>query len=128
MQYYRNEKGVSNFKVFVVLLLLFMVIHVGVKLIPMYIDAGRMQDEMTTKASVAQVLKDEEIMTALVNKAKDLELPLTADNFILQRDEDRHRMRISTKWDVEVNFFWGAYIRKFHFEPVADEDYTITKR
>ncbi len=128
MQDYLNNRGASNFKVFVILVLLFLVIHVGIKLIPMYIDAGRMEDEMRSKASVAQVLKDDEIMASLVKKAKDLELPLTEENFVLQRNEDQHRMRISTKWDVEVNFLWGTYIRTFHFEPVADEDYSLTKR
>ena len=123
-----SEKGASQFKVYFFLLLLFLAIHVGLKLIPMYMDAARMEDEMTMKASVAQVVRDEEIMYDLVKKAKELELPLTADNFILQRDENTHRMKISTQWNVEVNFLWGVYIRTFHFAPAVDEDYTVVKR
>jgi hypothetical protein len=82
-----------------------------------------MKDEMAVKARFAQDLKDEDIAAALVKKAKELELPLGPENFIVQRDEEGRRMRISTQWDVEVNFFWGAHIRKFHFAPVIDEDY-----
>lgn len=118
-----NEKGASKFKVYLFFIFLFLVIHVGIKVVPMYMDAARMKDEMTTKAGLAQFLKDEEIRADLFRKAKDLDLPLTADSFVLQRDEDRRRMKISTRWDVEVNFLWGAYIRTFHFKPVVDENF-----
>lgn len=123
MPIFLNEKGASKFKVYLFFLFLFLVIHVGVKVVPMYMDYERMKDEMTTKAGVAQVLKDNEILIDLVKKAKDLDLPLTAESFVLQRDEDRRRMKISTRWDVEVNFLWGAYIRTFHFEPVVNESF-----
>ena len=123
MPIFLNEKGASKFKVYLFFLFLFLVIHVGVKVVPMYMDYERMKDEMTTKAGVAQVLKDNEILIDLVKKAKELDLPLTAESFVLQRDEDRRRMKISTRWDVEVNFLWGAYIRTFHFEPVVNEGF-----
>ncbi len=116
-----NEKGASKFKVYLFFLFLFLTVHVGIKLVPMYMDYGRMEDEMKMKAGVAQVLKDEEIRYDLLKKAKELDLPLTAESFIIQRDVERRRMKISTQWDVEVNFFWGAYTRTFHFEPKADE-------
>ncbi len=119
-----NEHGASRFKVFIILVLLFLVIHVAVKLVPMYMDFERMKDEITMQATLAQALKDNEILVNLVKKAQELDLPLTAENFVLQRDEDQHRMKISTQWDVEVNFLWGTYIRKFHFAPAADESYS----
>lgn len=97
------------------------VIHVGVKTVPMFMDAERLKDEMSVKAGVAQVLKDEEILKDLVDKAKQLDLPLGPENFILVRDNDRRRMSIKTQWDVEVRYFGGAYIRNFHFEPSVDE-------
>ncbi len=128
MQYPLSERGVSNFKVFLTLVLLFLVIHVGLKVVPMYMDAERLKDEMSIKASVAQVLKDDEILADLVRKAEELELPLKAENFVLVRDEDHHRMRISTKWDVDVVFLWGVYERNFHFDPSVDEDYSIVRR
>ena len=127
MQVYLNEKGASNFKVFLFFVFLFLVVHVGIKVVPMYMDAERMKDEMTTKAGVAQVLKDDEILRDLVNKAKELDLPMTAESFILQRDSERRRMKISTQWDVEVSFLWGTYIRTFHFEPVVDEGFMNVK-
>ena len=123
-----NEKGASRFKIFMWFLLLFLVMHVAVKIVPMYMDYERMKDEMAIKASTAQVWKDEEILTDLVRKAKELELPLGPQNFVMKRNEDRHTMKISTMWDVEVHFLFDAYVRTFHFAPIAEEDYSKTRR
>jgi hypothetical protein len=125
-----NEHGASRFKVYLFFLILFLVIHAGIKVVPMYMDYEQMLDTMTVKAGVAQVLKDEEILRDLVNKAKELDLPLTADSFILERNEERRKMAIRTKhgWDVEVTFLWGAYTRDFHFEPSVEENImTVTR-
>ena len=118
-----NQNGASRFKVFLWFLVLFLIIHVGVKVIPVYMEYAKMEDEMKVKASVAQVLKDEDILKDLEDKAKVLDLPLTRDSFILKRDMERRKMKISTKggWDVEVTFLWGAYVKTFHFEPVVEE-------
>jgi predicted Holliday junction resolvase-like endonuclease len=118
-----SENGASTFKMIVVLFLLFIVIHIAVKIVPMYMDYSRMKDEMTVKAGLAQVLKDEDILKDLVSKAKELDLPLTAESFILKREEERRKMMIRTKWDVDVHFLWGAYVRTFHFDPVVEEGF-----
>jgi hypothetical protein len=123
-----KDSGSISFKVIFVLLLLFIVIHIGVKVIPIYITAESMKDEMVTKARFAQTVKDEEIVTGLAKKAKELGLPLEAEDFRLLRDEDRHRMKIGTAWDVTIYFFYDLYppytTRTFHFRPIVEEDYT----
>lgn len=122
-----REKGMVSYKVLVVLLLLFIVVHIGVKLAPMYMDAEGMKDEMVTKARFAQTFKDEEITSGLAKKAKELGLPLGADDFKLLRDETTHRMKISTAWDVELHFLYDVYppytVKTFHFAPIIEEDY-----
>jgi hypothetical protein len=123
-----NQSGASRLKVFLVLAFLFVLVHAGLKLVPMYMDYERMQDEMKMKAGLAQVLKDDEIIRDLVHKANELDLPLTAENFALTRDSERRRMKISTEWDVELNFLWGAYIRTFHFAPLVDENFLSVVR
>ncbi len=124
----KNSGGV-NIKVIFILVLLAAVIHVAIKLVPMYIDAGRMEDEMSVKARFAQTLKDEEILQDLAKKARELELPLDQNDFKLVRDEGNRKMTIITKWDVTVHFFFNIYppytTRVFHFEPAIKEDYSI---
>jgi hypothetical protein len=123
-----KDSGFISLKILFVLLLLFIVIHIGVKVAPMYIDAEAMKDEMSGKARFAQTVKDEEIARDLVKKAKELGLPLGAEDFKLLRDEETHRMKIGAAWDVELHFFFDIYppytTRTFHFAPVVEEDYT----
>ena len=123
-----KDSGFISFKVMFVLLILFAIIHIGVKLIPLYIDAEAMKDEMVTKARFAQTVKDEEIVFELVKKAKTIGLPLGPEDFKLMRNEDTHRMKIGTAWDVTVYFFWDIYppytTRTIQFRPVVEEDYT----
>src|SRR5208337_2552390 len=121
MSMLRNHKGIGIIQIWMWLLLLMLVIYLGFKIIPMYIDFERMKDEMSIKASLAQVLKDEDIQTALVAKAKELDLPLEGEDFIIMRDDEHHMMTIKTMWDVEVHFPFDIYVRNFHFEPIANE-------
>lgn len=122
------ERGMISGKALFILFLLFVVVHVSIKLVPMYIDAERLKDEMSVKARLAQNLKDEEIMTDLVKKAKELDLPLGPEDFVLKREDENRRMTISTKWDVTVPFFFNVYpeftTMIYHFEPVIQEDYS----
>lgn len=123
MQRYGSERGGSRLTVYLWFLLLFAVVHVAITVVPPYLDYARLKDTMTMKAGVAQVLKDEEILRDLVQKAKELDLPLTEAHFILVRDEERRKMTISTAWAVEVTLFWGAYRRTLHFRPVVQESF-----
>ncbi len=123
-----NESGVSSIKVMIWLAVLGAGFYVGITYLSVQLDFQRMQDAMISKASVAQVLKDEEIRSDLVAKAKDLGLPLKGENFLIVRDEDKRTMTIKTAWDVEVHYFGGfcgdLCIRNYHFEPVARENIT----
>jgi hypothetical protein len=128
MHIHSNQKGGTRLTVFFWFVFLFLCLHVALKIVPLYMDYTRMKDEMIVKAGVAQVLTDEEILRDLGNKAKDLDLPLKAENFVLQRDDDRRKMKISTKWDIEVVFLWGVYTKIFHFQPVTEERYMTIVR
>ena len=117
-----NESGASRIAVIFWLALLGLVIHISFKIVPVYMAYEQMKDTMTTKASVAQVLKDEEILKDLVTKAKELDLPLTAENFVVYRDLDRRKMMIKTAWEVEVHFLGGLYVYTYKFAPVVEEN------
>ncbi len=119
----RSERGIGKLKAVIILALLGAAIHVGYKIVPVYMDSESMKDTMSTKAGLAQVLKDEDILNDLVNKAKDLDLPLKAENFVIIRDTDRRKMTIKTAWEVEVHFFGGLYVHNYHFEPVVEENF-----
>jgi len=118
-----KENGMISFKAMFWLLLLFVVVHVLIKIVPMWMDYTRMEDAMQSRANLAQVAtSDEEIKKSLEKTAKELDLPLTQESFVINRDPNSNKVtRISTNggWDVEMHFLWGVYIRTFHFEPVT---------
>ena len=120
-----NESGVSRVKVMIWLAILGAGFHVGITYLSVQLDFQRMLDAMSSKARVAQVLKDEEIRIDLVGKAKELGLPLTGENFVIVRDEDKRTMTIKTAWDVEARYFGGfcgdLCIQNYHFAPVVQE-------
>jgi hypothetical protein len=128
MRVLSDENGVSGIKLMVWLVILGAGFHVGFKYLSTQLDFQRMRDAMNNKASVAQVLKDEEIRNDLVAKAKELALPLTGESFVIIRDEDKRTMTIKTAWDVEVHYFGGLCgdlcIQNYHFEPIAQENIT----
>jgi hypothetical protein len=107
-------------KTIVWLLLLALVIHVGYKVLAVYIDYERMKDAMSVKASVAQVLSDAEILKDLAKRAAELDIPLKAEHFNLRRDAQRHTMSISTAWDEDVSFLGDLYVHTFHFAPQVE--------
>jgi hypothetical protein len=128
MQIRGNESGVSRLKVLIILALLGAVIHVGIKYLSVRLDFERMKDTLDIKANAAQVLKDEEILTDLAARAKELDLPLKRENFLIIRDEDQRKMIIKTAWDVEVHYFGGLCgdlcVQEYHFAPVAEASLT----
>jgi hypothetical protein len=128
MQMMSNESGVSKLKVLIILAVLGAMFHVGIKYLSMKLDFERMKDTMNTKAAAAQVLKDEEIRSDLFIRARELDLPLKGENFIIIRDEDKRKMIIKTAWDVEVHYFGGfcgdLCIKEYHFAPVAEESFS----
>jgi hypothetical protein len=123
-----KDSGMVSFKVLFIFLVLFLVIHIGVKLVPLYIDSEAMKDEMVTKARFSQTMTDSDITAGLAKRAREIGLPLVPDDFKLVRDETTHRMKISTAWDVEVHFFFDIYppytVKTYHFKPIVEEDYT----
>lgn len=126
-----DERGVSNFKIFLWLLIVFAVIHIGVKWVSVNMDFWRLEDDIKIKATMGQVLSNDEIMRDLAKKAKEYDLPLNAENFILTRNEEKRMLTITTAWEVEVRYFWGLCgeqcIRTYHFEPKAEGSYAPGK-
>jgi len=123
-----TERGAISFKVLSWLLVFVIVVHIGIKLVPMYINTERMKDEMAVKARFAQMLKDNEISSDLAKKAKELDLPLGQEDFVLMRDDENRHMKVTAKWDVTVHFFFDVYppytTKVYHFQPVVEENYS----
>lgn len=119
----RHDGGVS-LKVLFWLVLLFSVVHISITIVPMYLDFWSMEDEIKIKAASGQLFKDDEILNALAAKAKERDLPLTRESFVIVRNPDERTIRISTSWMLQKRFFWGICgepcNRTYVFQPSAE--------
>ena len=122
-----NESGVSMLKVLIILAVLGVGINEGIKYLRVQMDYHGMQDLMDSQASAAQVLKDQEIRHELTKQAKEMKLPLTADDFQIIRDDEQRRMVIKTAWEEQVTYLWGVCgepcTQIYRFEVTADQAY-----
>jgi hypothetical protein len=121
------ERGASRLKVLLWLLALAVIVHTAVMLVPVYINAERLKDEMSMKAGFAQTLKDEDIIADLTKKATELDIPVGPEAWVLKRNSDGHSMTIGVSWDVQVRLFYNVYPplteRTLHFGPTIKSDY-----
>lgn len=122
-----SESGVSKLKVLIVIAVIVLGFIEGIKYLAVQLDYQRMVDTMESKASVAQILKDNEILLDLAKRSYELGLPMKKDDFLLNRDEDEQTMTISTAWDVRVRYLWGicgaTCEQTYQFRPVVRESY-----
>jgi hypothetical protein len=112
-----QEKGMISLKAMFWLALLFVVVHVLLKVVPMWMDYTRMEDAMQGKANLSQVASnDVEIKNSLEKTAKELDLPLTQDNFIIERDPNSNKVTgISTNGGGMSSHSYGAPIQDVPF-------------
>jgi len=98
------------------LLVLLAVIGIAAKLIPIKVRSAELYDFMEEQAMFAGRKKPDEIKKAILNRAKELELPLTKKNLEVKRTGGRVRMRATYTVLVEL----PGYTYHWDFEHILD--------
>jgi hypothetical protein len=98
------------------LLVLLAVIGIAAKLIPIKIRSAELYDFMEEQAMFAGRAKPEEIKKRILNRAKDLDLPLTKKNLSVERRGGRIRMRATYTVPVQL----PGYTYYWEFEHILD--------
>ena len=93
-------------------------IFVGVKIIPVRVNAYEFRDFIQEECRFAATRnKDEEIYKRVLAKAQDLHLPLQKKNLHLERTI--HEMIISAKYEQEIDLKVTKYVFRFDHEERA---------
>ena len=112
------ERGDGRIGFLISLALLGAGVFVGVKVIPVRVNAyefrGFIQDECRFAATRNH---DEEIFKRVFDKAKDLKLPLEKKNLHMERTT--HEMIISAKYEQTIDLKFTKYVYKFDHEERA---------
>ncbi|HEX7707163.1 MAG TPA: hypothetical protein VF701_11960 [Thermoanaerobaculia bacterium] len=108
----RHERGEGQLGCLIGLVLLLAAGLVAYKVIPIKVKAAEMRDVVIDEARSAGQNRDPQIMKAILNRAKHLELPVTEDNVSIVRGSGM--IRIDVKYTLEVDFPGYTYVWNFH--------------
>ena len=93
-------------------------IFVGVKIIPVRVNAYEFRDFIQEECRFAATReKDAEIFKRVFDKAQDLKLPITKKDIRLERTT--HEMIISAKYEQTIDLKFTKYVYKFDHEERA---------
>lgn len=112
------ERGEGRIGFMIALALLGGGIFVGVKIIPVRVNAYEFRDFLQEECRFAATRnKDSEIFKRVFDKAQDLRLPLAKKNLRLERTT--HEMIISAKYEQLIDLKFTKYVYKFDHEERA---------
>ena len=113
-----GERGDGRIGFMLALALLGAGIFAAVKVIPVRVNAYEFRDFIQEECRFAATRnKDEDIYKRIVEKAKELRLPLDKKNLHMERT--MHEMVISAKYEQTIDFKVTKYVYKFDHEERA---------
>ena len=107
----RRERGEGQFGCLVGLVLLLIAGMIAYKLIPIKVKAADMRETVVDESKSAGRRNDRQIVGNIMNKAKQLELPLKEEDIHINRSNNY--IRIEVKYTVPVEF--PGYVYKWDF-------------
>ena len=113
-----GERGSTTIKTLISFALLMFMAYLAFKFIPIYIAAYDFDNALKTQAQYSGSQKpDEVIMTELLTKANELELPIREENIRISRTASR--LTISANYVVPVETAFFTYNWAFQEEESA---------
>lgn len=113
-----TERGEGRIGLVIALALLGMGIFVGTKIIPVRVNAYEFRDFIQEECRFAATRNhDEEIYKRILDKAKELRLPLEKKNLTLERTT--REMIITAKYQQTIDLKVTKYVFKFDHEEHA---------
>jgi hypothetical protein len=88
------------------------------KIVPVKVANSTFDDAMTEQASFGSIKSVKQIERDLLDKAKDLGVPVTKDNLTITRS--REKITIEAHYEVVIEFFGGAYKYVWKRDPVVE--------
>ncbi len=111
-----NERGGSKIIGFILLAAIAGAIYVGFRVIPVYMAYLDFKDTMLAVVQSSQMHGDDQTRAHLMQKAHELDLPLSEENIFISHDP---QFTIEAHWNVTLDFP-GGYMYVFDFHPIAD--------
>ena len=114
-----RQRGASGLKTFLTLLVLVIVVYLGFKIIPHFLNNYELQDYMITESRFATYSRkpDEQIRETIFKKASDLDIDwIKREDIKVETSQGRVKIYIDYTVPVEL----PGYTLNLNFKPVAD--------
>ncbi|MBI3756313.1 MAG: hypothetical protein HY265_09150 [Deltaproteobacteria bacterium] len=108
-----SKNGKASAGTLIWILLIAAVVYGGVKFAPPYITYYMMKTEVENDAQTAHLYDDQKIVSLIMIRAKEFELPIDEKDIVVERREGE--IEISLNYKIDVNFFTG-YVKTLFFD------------
>ena len=114
----RGQRGEGRLKAILWTVVLVLLIYVGFKLVPSYINQYQLQDKILDEARFVTVNRktDDQIRDDIFHVVQDLDIPARKEDIKLENTP--HRVRITLEYSVPVDIFF--YHTELHFVASAE--------
>jgi Domain of unknown function (DUF4845) len=112
------EQGGAGLKAVLSIVVLVILVYVGFKVVPPYMDEYQLHDKMVTEARFATVNRrtDEELRDIIFKEIQDLEIPAKREDIAIENT--RRSVKISVEYTVPVDLIF--YRTELHFNPAVE--------
>ncbi len=112
----RGQRGKGSIGCVIWLAIVALIGYSLIKIVPVKIAASHFEDFMTEEAGFGSIKSPQQIEKEILAKAKELRIPVTRDNLSVTRAHEM--MVVEAHYQIEVDFFGGAYKYVWKFDPV----------
>ena len=112
-----SERGEGRLGLIVALALLGVAFFVGIKIIPVRVNAYEFRDFMRDQARFASNIQNEEIRKRIIEKAGELRIPLDKKNLRIFRSKNEVSIRATFEQPIDLKV--STYVYKFDAEEKA---------
>lgn len=108
----QSQRGEGRVGLLIALIVVAVAAFVGIKIIPVRIDAYEFHDVLREEARYGAVRNDDEaVAKRILDRARELEIPLQAKDLTVSRT--RSEMIITAKYEQVIDFKVKQYVYKF---------------
>jgi hypothetical protein len=111
-----GERGEGNFGCILWALVFILVAFIAWKAVPVKVASAKLHDFMDEQAKFAKDTPENQLYKAIIDKAKELDIPLDPKALEVERTNDFVKMRV--RYTVPVEF--PGYTYKWDFEHAVD--------
>jgi hypothetical protein len=113
-----DQRGEGRAGFIITLAIVLVLIFVGMKVIPVRIDAYQFRDTLREEARYASVHKnDQEVRKRIMESAAEMQIPLDAKNLTIKRT--RNSVVISARYEQPIDLKVTTYTYRFDAEQSA---------